>query len=102
MEEVNIIIDGDNIDVNVTETNESINIDVTDEVINIDVTDAQDGLSAYQIWINEGNTGDEQDFLDSLKSIITKVTTGDPMTSNEGTFCINIFDNTFKVYADGG
>lgn len=25
-----------------------------------------DGLSAYEIWINEGNTGTEQDFLDSL------------------------------------
>jgi hypothetical protein len=25
------------------------------------------GLSAYQIWIGQGNTGDEQDFLDSLK-----------------------------------
>lgn len=24
------------------------------------------GLSAYQIWLNEGNTGTEQDFLDSL------------------------------------
>ena len=26
-----------------------------------------DGLSAYQIWLDEGNTGTEQDFLDSLK-----------------------------------
>ena len=25
-----------------------------------------DGLSAYQIWINEGNTGSEQEFLNSL------------------------------------
>lgn len=25
-----------------------------------------DGLSAYQIWLSEGNTGSEQDFLDSL------------------------------------
>ena len=24
------------------------------------------GLSAYQIWLNNGNTGTEQDFLDSL------------------------------------
>lgn len=26
-----------------------------------------DGLSAYQVWLSEGNTGTEQDFLDSLK-----------------------------------
>jgi len=26
-----------------------------------------DGKSAYQIWLDEGNTGTEQDFLDSLK-----------------------------------
>lgn len=26
-----------------------------------------DGLSAYQIWLNQGNTGTEQDFLDSLQ-----------------------------------
>lgn len=27
----------------------------------------EDGLSAYEIWIEEGNTGTEQDYLDSLK-----------------------------------
>ena len=26
-----------------------------------------DGLSAYEIWLKDGNTGSEQDFLDSLK-----------------------------------
>jgi hypothetical protein len=26
-----------------------------------------DGKSAYEIWVDEGNVGDEQDFLDSLK-----------------------------------
>ncbi|MCB9323517.1 MAG: hypothetical protein H6571_07220 [Lewinellaceae bacterium] len=29
-------------------------------------TDGQDGLSAYQIWLNSGNTGTELDFLESL------------------------------------
>lgn len=29
-------------------------------------TDGSDGLSAYDIWIGEGNVGTEQDFLDSL------------------------------------
>ena len=29
--------------------------------------DGTDGKSAYQIWLDEGNVGTEQDFLDSLK-----------------------------------
>ena len=29
--------------------------------------DGTDGASAYEIWIDEGNSGTEQDFLDSLK-----------------------------------
>ena len=32
----------------------------------IDGTVGSDGLSAYQIWLAEGNVGTEQDFLDSL------------------------------------
>jgi uncharacterized protein YjdB len=32
-----------------------------------DGTDGNDGLSAYQIWLNAGNTGTELDFLESLK-----------------------------------
>lgn len=30
----------------------------------------QKGLSAYQVWINEGNTGTEQDFFEYLASLI--------------------------------
>ena len=33
----------------------------------IDGQDGADGKSAYQIWLDEGNVGTEQDFLDSLK-----------------------------------
>ena len=29
-------------------------------------TDGEDGDSAYQIWLDAGNTGDVDDFLDSL------------------------------------
>ncbi len=36
-----------------------------------------------------------------IGTIITKTDTGDP-TGAEGLFCINTFDDTFKVYADGG
>ena len=34
---------------------------------NIAIRDGVDGKSAYDIWIEEGNTGSEQDFLDSLQ-----------------------------------
>jgi hypothetical protein len=30
-------------------------------------TDGLDGRSAYEIWLDQGNSGTEQDFLDSLK-----------------------------------
>ena len=33
----------------------------------IDGQDGVDGKSAYQIWLDEGNVGTEQDFLDSLR-----------------------------------
>lgn len=33
------------------------------------------GLSAYQIWLQQGNAGTEQDFLDSLKASYTHPTT---------------------------
>ena len=33
----------------------------------IDGQDGADGKSAYQIWLDEGNVGTEQDFLDSLR-----------------------------------
>jgi len=33
-------------------------------------------------------------------TILTKTDTGDP-TGAEGLFCINTYDNTFKIYAEG-
>jgi len=32
-----------------------------------DGQDGQDGLSAYEVWLSQGNTGTEQDFLNSLE-----------------------------------
>lgn len=37
-------------------------------VVTVD-TGGLPGLSAYQVWLNNGNTGNEQAFLDSLKGI---------------------------------
>ena len=34
-----------------------------------DGIDGMDGLSAYQIWLNAGNNGSSQDFLNSLAGI---------------------------------
>jgi len=33
----------------------------------VDGTDGLNGKSAYEIWLDQGNSGTEQDFLDSLK-----------------------------------
>jgi hypothetical protein len=44
-------------------SNGIFNLDVT----NLQGADGDDGLSAYQIWLNQGNTGTVQDFLLSLK-----------------------------------
>ena len=45
-----------------------VNPDGTMEVVGgVGGVVGQDGLSAYEIWLQEGNTGTEQDFLDSLK-----------------------------------
>jgi hypothetical protein len=38
-----------------------------DGIIDIPALQGADGLSAYQIWLNAGNTGTEADFLESLK-----------------------------------
>lgn len=48
-------------------------------------SDGADGKSAYQIWLDEGNTGTEQDFLDSLEgpqgATGAKGDQGDPATN---------------------
>ena len=60
---------GVQIDVGVDDNNngvlESSEIDDTTYICN--GGDGADGDSAYQIWLNNGNTGSEQDFLDSLE-----------------------------------
>ena len=45
-------------------------IDITNGVISVDsdsLPQGPDGESAYEIWLDQGNTGSEQDFLDSLQ-----------------------------------
>ncbi len=38
-----------------------------DGVDGVDGTDGLDGKAAYELWLSEGNSGTEQDFLDSLR-----------------------------------
>lgn len=61
--------------------------DGLDGVDGIDGTNGLDGDSAYDIWINNGNTGAEEDFLTSLNASISLTTnntsgvsTYDPIT----------------------
>lgn len=37
------------------------------QTVNADIGEKNCGLSAYEIWLGLGNTGSEQDFIDSLK-----------------------------------
>ncbi len=39
--------------------------------------------------------------VNTVSGVITKTDTGDPANSYEGQLCINTFDNTYKVYAEG-
>lgn len=60
-----------------------------DGVDGLDGQDGADGLSAYEVWLSLGNTGTEQDFIDSLtgptgangKNALIK-TTDEPAGSN--------------------
>ena len=62
----------DIVNINITETYDEVDISTqeTFDVVSIVTNEAKDGdngLSAYEIWLAEGNTGTEQDFIDSLK-----------------------------------
>lgn len=55
--------------VKTTELNNAINSALLQakESGEFDGADGDDGLSAYEIWLSQGNTGSEADFLESLK-----------------------------------
>ena len=59
----------DNVEINITENIEEVTLNVQQNVEQVTVevsASGQPGLSAYQIWLTEGNLGTEQDYLDSL------------------------------------
>ena len=67
---------------------------------NIEITGG-DGLSAYQIWLNEGNTGTEADFLASLKG--EKGSDGSPyvLTDNDKIEIKNAVLNSLPTWQGG-
>lgn len=46
--------------------------------------DGDDGLSAYQIWLSQGNTGSEADFLESLNGTSVTITSVTESTTDGG------------------
>lgn len=57
-----IVTQGDDIEVIV-----EAQLDYNVEIVVTTGQDGKDGDSAYQIWLDLGNTGTEQDFIDSLQ-----------------------------------
>ena len=86
--------------VNVVETVQLVtaNITVTDvtEVVTIDITNlghkgdpGADGDSAYQVWLDLGNVGTQQDFMDSLRPFNITVGAVPPTTPDIGDLWID-------------
>lgn len=69
------------------------------------LTYSRETLSVSNLNITDnfefGSTMFNESVGNKIPMIITKTDTGDPI-GTEGIFCINIYDNNFKIYADGG
>lgn len=76
--------------------------------INVTVTrggQGPEGKSAYQVWLEEGNTGSEQDFLDSLQGepgegVPTGGTIGQVLTKNSGSDYDTEWTDPAQTYTD--
>ena len=86
---------GVQIDVGVDDNNngvlDSSEIDDTTYICN--GGDGADGDSAYQIWLNNGNTGSEQDYLDSLEANATYLINIQSVLDNVTTCVIGAYAN---------
>lgn len=72
-----------------------------DGIIDIPALQGADGLSAYQIWLNAGNTGTEADFLESLKGKGGSARATDHVTLGFEEFMSEKpNDRTFGIYVD--
>lgn len=77
-EVVTLTVLQDTIDNSVSVT---VNINETDEYVEVNVAElGLRGLSAYEVWLANGNTGTVNDYLDSLKW--PNLTIGDTEPSN--------------------
>ena len=64
----------------------------------IDGKNGQDGKSAYQIWLDLGNSGSEQDFIDSLKPKVERhAPTGYSLDTSTKPWTL-LFDNGCRVF----
>ena len=64
----------------------------------IDGKNGQDGKSAYQIWLDLGNSGSEQDFINSLKPKVERHTpTGYALDTSTKPWKL-LFDNGCRVF----
>jgi hypothetical protein len=93
------------VEIVIQETTEDVQINVTQQVTNVEIVASESGLpglSAYEIWLTEGNVGTEQDFLNSLAgpngprglSILNGGVDPTPADGQDGEFWINISNNT--------
>lgn len=96
----------DNVSVVITEIIPTIAVDTLQTIIDVDITVSEMGSpgvkgdSAYEVWLAEGHTGSEQDYLSSLigadgtSATITigTVTEGPAGVQNVGTSSTAIFD----------
>ena len=72
--------------------------DGTDGRDGIDGKNGQDGKSAYQIWLDLGNSGSEQDFINSLKPKVERhAPTGYMLDTSTKPWTL-LFDNGCRVF----
>lgn len=73
---ISIIDKVDSFLVTINDTTEKVNVQVIESTETTNITIAEQGVpgiqgkSAYQEWLDLGNTGTKQDFLNSLNNVI--------------------------------
>ena len=85
------------VEVDLEQSSLDVLVDVVSPEIDVEVTigsiqgpKGDDGLSAYELWINQGNIGSQQDYIDSLKG--DKGDQGDAGASTEGNDGLSAYD----------
>lgn len=63
------VLDNDNLSFSVAESKDTVHLTIKEEGdgLNLTITDGKNGLSAYEVWKEQGNHGSIDDYLNSLK-----------------------------------